>query len=289
METRASAGQAAGVVDLARYPIAELGTPAGQQLVEKARRQLDEQGIFLFPSFLRPSAVEAIVAEVQALRSQAHLRQTPQRLYPASVALDPRLPEDHPLRRDQRCVEGVLVYDLFGPSSRLRELYEWDALPPFLAAVLKEPVYRCADPMVSVIVLVMEDGQEHGWHFDSNEYVVSIMLQAPRRGGEFQYVPLIRSAEEENYPAVEEVVSGSSDSVISVAVDPGTLVVFRGRRSLHRVTPVAGGRERLIALLSYNSEPGFLFSDEIRIANAGRSVPLAGAMRRTPSTSATPR
>jgi hypothetical protein len=31
----------------------------------------------------------------------------------------------------------------------------------------------------------------------------------------------------------------------------------------------------MIALLSYNSEPGFVFSDAIRIANAGRSVPLA--------------
>src|ERR1700730_16799169 len=260
-------------VDLARYPIAELDAPAGERLVASARQQLDENGIFLPPGLVRPSAVDAIVAEVQALRPQAHLRETPQRLYPATVDLDPRFPADHPLRIDQRCVESVLVYDLFGPASNLRELYEWDALPAFLAAVLQEPVYRCADPLVSVIVLVMEDGQEHGWHFDSNEYVVSIMLQRPHRGGEFQYVPMIRSAEDENYPAVEEVVLGSSDRMISVAVDPGTLVVFRGCRSLHRVAPVSAGRDRLIALLSYNSEPGFVFSDEIRLANAGRSLP----------------
>ncbi len=268
---------ASAFVDLARYPIAELDTPAGQQLKAGARRQLDEQGIFLLPGFVEPSAVEAIVAEVEELSPQAFLRETPQRLYPVTVELDPRLPEDHPLRADQRCAERVLVYDQFGPASTLRALYEWDALPPFLAAVLQEPVYRCADPVVSAIVLVMEEGQEHGWHFDSNEYVVSLLLQRPQHGGEFQYVPMIRSTGDENYAAVEEVVLGSSGRVVSVAVDPGTLVVFRGRRSIHRVAPVAGERERLIALFSYNSEPGFVFSDEIRIANAGRSVPLAAS------------
>jgi hypothetical protein len=262
-------------VDLGRYPIAELDVPAGAGLVASARDQLDEEGIFLLPGFLRPSAVDAIVAEVQALRPQAYLRETPQRLYPATVELDPRFAADHPLRVDQRCVESVLVYDLFGSASKLRELYEWDTLPAFLASVLQEPVYRCADPIVSVIVLVMEGGQEHGWHFDSNDYVVSIMLQRPHSGGEFEYVPMIRGADEEDYPAVEEVVRGSSDRVVSLTVDPGTLVVFRGRRSVHRVAPVSAGRERMIALLSYNSEPGFVFSDAIRIANAGRSVPLA--------------
>src|ERR1700737_457787 len=130
------ASRTGAFVDRARYPIAELDTPMGARLVASARQQLDEQGIFLLPGFVRPSAVDAIVAEVQALRRQAYLRETPQRLYPATVELDPRLPADHPLRADQRCVESVLVYDLFGPGSNLRELYEWDALTAFLAAVL---------------------------------------------------------------------------------------------------------------------------------------------------------
>lgn len=266
--------RAAGVVDLARYPITPLESPAGQELVDQAHRQLDEQGIFLLPGFLAPGAVEAIVAEVEGLRAQTHLRVTPQRLYPRSVALDSEIPADDPLRGDQRCVEGVLVYDLFGAGSALRELYEWEALPAFLAAVLQEPVYTCADPMVSVIVLAMGDGHEHGWHFDSNEYVVSIMLQRPLVGGEFEYAPLIRSDGDENHNAVADVISGTSDRVVSVAAEPGTLVVFRGLRSVHRVVPVEGDRQRLIALLSYSSEPGFQFSDEIRIANAGRSEPL---------------
>ncbi len=37
---------------------------------------------------------------------------------------------------------------------------------------------------------------------------------------------------------------------------PGALVLFRGRRALHRVTPVEGVRPRIIAVLSYDPEPG---------------------------------
>lgn len=263
-----------GVIDLSRYPIDTLDTDAGMCLVDDARRQLAETGIFMLPGFVRREAVDAIVREVNALRPRVHLRETPQRLYPRSVALDPSIPVDSPLRGSGRCVEGVLVYDLFGASSRLRELYESPSLSPFLAKALQQPVYPCADPMVSVIVLAMDDGHEHGWHFDSNDYVVSLLLQQPEAGGEFEYVPLIRSDEDENHSAVADVINGSSDSVISVAAEPGTLVVFRGLRSVHRVAPVHGPRQRLIALLSYSSQPGFIFSDELRVANAGRSTPL---------------
>jgi len=265
---------AARVIDVARYPIDALESDAGRRLVAEARRQLDETGIFLLPGFARPDAVEAIVEEVNALRPRVHLRETPQRLYPRSVALDASIPEDDPLRSSGRCVEGVLVYDLFRADSPLRALYESPSLPPFLAEVLQEPVYPCADPMVSVIVLAMDDGHEHAWHFDSNEYVVSLMLQRPEEGGEFEYVPLIRGDDDESYDEVAAVLDGTSDRVVSVSAEPGTLVVFRGLRSVHRVAPVRGPRQRLIALLSYSSEPGFVFSDELRIANAGRSEPL---------------
>lgn len=42
---------------------------------------------------------------------------------------------------------------------------------------------------------------------------------------------------------------------------PGTFVLFKGRRSCHRVTPVSSSAPpRLIALLSYDERPGQVFS-----------------------------
>ena len=44
--------------------------------------------------------------------------------------------------------------------------------------------------------------------------------------------------------------------VIELPSRPGTLAFFRGRYSLHRVTPIEGTRPRLNSVLTYASEPG---------------------------------
>ncbi|MEM7291851.1 MAG: hypothetical protein AAF420_00485, partial [Pseudomonadota bacterium] len=39
----------------------------------------------------------------------------------------------------------------------------------------------------------------------------------------------------------------------------GNLTVFRGDLSLHRVTPVQGKRKRIVALFSFDQNPGMVF------------------------------
>ncbi|MGF1608219.1 MAG: hypothetical protein ACFCUQ_02405 [Kiloniellales bacterium] len=51
----------------------------------------------------------------------------------------------------------------------------------------------------------------------------------------------------------------------------GALVLFRGRHSLHRVTPVEGARPRLVAVLSYDSEPGVMLTEYNRKLFYGRA------------------
>jgi hypothetical protein len=46
--------------------------------------------------------------------------------------------------------------------------------------------------------------------------------------------------------------------------------MFNGHGSLHRVAPVAGTRERIIALFNYMAEPGYVFSEEIQRKFFGR-------------------
>lgn len=52
---------------------------------------------------------------------------------------------------------------------------------------------------------------------------------------------------------------------------PGTLNVFRGKHTAHRVTPVEGSRERMVAVFSYYEQPGVLFSAEERTGFYGRA------------------
>lgn len=56
---------------------------------------------------------------------------------------------------------------------------------------------------------------------------------------------------------------------------PGTLMIFAGMRSLHRVSPVEVRRARHVALLSYDARPDADSSELFELVRYGRSQPLA--------------
>ena len=53
---------------------------------------------------------------------------------------------------------------------------------------------------------------------------------------------------------------------------PGTLNVFRGKNTPHRVTPVEGPHQRIIAVFSYYDRPGVRFSAEEQRGFYGRAA-----------------
>jgi hypothetical protein len=124
----------------------------------------------------------------------------------------------------------------------------------------------------------------HPWHFDTNEFVASILTQSPEGGGVFEYCPNIRTTREENFPAVRGVLEGRRDDLVRrLTIRPGDLQLFRGRFSLHRVTTVRGSRARHSAIFSYCERPGVVGSvartrqlfgrlEPVHLAAAGRAV-----------------
>jgi hypothetical protein len=116
--------------------------------------------------------------------------------------------------------------------------------------------------VMSCTCTIMSDGDTHGWHFDLNDFVVSILLQAPEAGGTFDFAPNIRDEEHENYDAVGEVLDSRSSRLRSVKVEAGTLLLFCGRRAIHRVPPVIGSTARVIALFSYDRRPDICYGPE---------------------------
>jgi len=58
--------------------------------------------------------------------------------------------------------------------------------------------------------------------------------------------------------------------VKTLSMDAGTLVLFRGRNSMHRVTPNASSQTRMLAVLAYNTEPGVALSESARMTFFGR-------------------
>ena len=113
---------------------------------------------------------------------------------------------------------------------------------------------------------------EQGWHYDSTDFVVSLAIQSSQSGGEFECASRIRSDEDENYDTVARVLSGRATVDIEMMpMTPGTLMIFEGRHSLHRVSPVEGEVPRYVALLAYDTKPGTDSSDLLKMVRYGRT------------------
>jgi hypothetical protein len=250
----------ASLVDLERYPLDRLESPAGRDLVARCREALAEEALCLLPGFLKPAGIAAMCPEVQSLAPQAYRGEYRRQAY--SWRDPSAFPEDHPRAMPHLERKGVVTYDMVPADSAIRALYEWDPLLAFVRSVVGESVlYRCADPYLSLELSVMRADDHHGWHFDTNEFVVSLMLQAAEAGGVFEYAPHIRSEADDNYEAVRALFHGSAERLVAVPLAPGTLSLFKGRFSAHRVTTVRGRRDRLMAIFSFTKTPDFRFPD----------------------------
>ncbi|MGB1356646.1 MAG: 2OG-Fe(II) oxygenase, partial [Candidatus Puniceispirillaceae bacterium] len=72
-----------------------------------------------------------------------------------------------------------------------------------------------------------------------------------------------------NFAGVEAVLDDDRKAAL-LEVNAGTLVLFRGRNSMHRVTPTIGGRTRILVVLAYNTKPGIALSEAARMTFYGR-------------------
>ena len=258
------------IIDLERYPIVDLTTTAAQSVISACHKQIAQNGLCLLPNFILPSTLNNILEEAGSLAPAAH-RTEHWRATLNGVDSD----QTSTLVKATRACMGSIAYDRLGADSALRQLYEWDGFTAFINAVLnnnKRTFYRTDDALVNCMLTVLNEDDELGWHYDPNDGVVSLLLQAPEKGGEFEFAPNIRAPS----PQAEEhelaVLGGGYEALISHPIQPGTLSLFNGHRSLHRVAPVSGQRERIIALFNYAEKPGYQFRGDIHRRFFGRTI-----------------
>lgn len=262
-------------IDLDRYPITDLQSPRGQAMVDEIKRNMSERVICSLPGFLRPEALARMVKEAEELEPLSYVGpiEASPYFFNYGAADLATLPPDHPrLRKTPRHMRQI-AYDLIPPSTAIWQLYNWDPLTEFLAAATgNEQLYRSADPFQALNISVMDEGGRQQWHFDTNEVNITLLLQAPEQGGQFEYVPLIRSAENENFDRVKAILDGGHDGVIQLQQEAGSLVLFKGHNSLHRVAPVTGSRRRFQTILAHNPKPGVVGSRASSILHYGERV-----------------
>ena len=238
--------------------------------IAQAHADLAVSGAAVLSGFVTADVAQAMLSEVEPVLDRAFFKPKIHNVY--LVADDPALPEDHPRNAKVTTTSATLAYDLI-PEGRLRQLYLSADLRQALARVLGfDELHPYADPLAGLNVLTYRDEAETGWHFDNANFVVTLMLRPAEAGGDYQYLPFSRSDADEGYDHVARMLSGSTDGLLSLHQGAGDLVIFRGRHTLHRVTPVHGRDPRVVAVFSYDPEPGKLLHEDTRRKFYGRAA-----------------
>jgi hypothetical protein len=133
----------------------------------------------------------------------------------------------------------------------------------FIADCLgKDQLHIYADPISNMIVNVCSPGTQFNWHFDTNEFTITMLLKPACSGGYFEYAPNIRNSHDEKYDDVARVLSGDRTLVKRLNLKPGDLQLFLGRYSLHQVTENTGPDDRLLIIMSFTEQPDVLGSKQ---------------------------
>ncbi len=259
------------LLDLDRYPLHQPGSKPWQALVERCREDLARDGMFNLEGFLKPAAVERAMGEIApVMDSLSFVHKRAHNVYFRKEV--PGLEDGHPALRTVETINHTVCADQI-PQSVPVWVYEWPQFAVFLAATMgKDTLFAMRDPLARVNVMSYREGEALNWHFDRSEFTTTLLLQAPDAGGEFQYRSDLRTDTDPNYEGVARVLEGRDNEVKTLKLSPGTLNVFKGKNTLHRVTPVKGPRARFIAVYSFYERPGVTFTKEEQLGFYGRAA-----------------
>lgn len=260
-------------INLDAYPIDGHNPDGLATVLADARAQLAEDGCCVLRDFIRPEMIPVLAAEGDNVAAFAHRSFNRTNAYFSED--DPDLPADDPRRRFYDRSNAFVPADHFGPDSGLRAIYEYASFQTFIRDALQaKQFFRYADPLADVIINLVEEGDGFPWHFDTNNFTVTLAIQNGDEGGVFEYAPNLRSSEDECYAGVREVLEGRSRKVRSLPLSPGDLQIFKGRYSLHRVTPVRGNTPRYVGIFSFVETEGMVGSVERTKQLYGRVLPI---------------
>ncbi len=259
------------LIDQSKYPVLESG-PARDTIVEHVRASLAEDGCAVLKGFITPDGVQTLLAQAEGVSDKGFKSTARTNVY--FTKDDPSLPSDDPRRQFYDRSNYFIPADNFATGSPLRDLYTLPALSKFVQDCLQEEnFFPYADPLADVIINAADAGNGFPWHFDTNNFTVTLAIQNAEHGGEFEYAPNIRKGSE-NFEEVTKVLSGTSDQIRTLVLEPGDLQLFRGRYSLHRVAPLAGTIPRYVAIFSYVEEPDMVATPERCKQLYGRCLPV---------------
>ncbi|MCB5300899.1 HalD/BesD family halogenase [Yersinia bercovieri] len=254
----------AEIINMAAHPINDA------LFIAQCKSTLETSGALVLSDFLLAPVLASIKQEGIEQQYQAYYAANQHNVYLTKP--DPAFPADHPRNRLVTSSKGCITDEEIPANSALRTLYDAKDFQDFLCAVLDEnQLYPYADSLSSINLHYASQGQELGWHFDNSSFAITLLVQKPQAGGVFEYIEEMRDADngEMNYAGVEQLLN---QQIVpkTLQIEPGDLVLFRGRNAIHRVTPTQGDITRMLVVLAYNAQPNIALSETARVTFYGR-------------------
>ncbi len=257
------------------YPLLNHESNAYKDLIKKLHSELEEKGCAVLKSFIKTKWHKKIEKEGEQVAPHAYYKQETVNAY--NVPLNADLPEDHPAKITMQRENAFVARDLIPQTNIIHQLYENNLFTRFLADCFQyEKFYQLADPLAGLCLNVLNPGCSHPWHYDINEFTVSLLTKKSTSGGNFRYSPAIRSPGNENLAAVKQILLNGDaphPEVNDISLEVGDLQLFKGRYSLHHVSPVQGESQRHTAIFAYTLEPSVIGGVERTKQLFGRTLP----------------
>jgi hypothetical protein len=250
------------LLDLGRYPLDRDDDPAVAAAIDDARAALRSTGCAIVRGLVSAGGVAALDREIVSRKHTTHY--STQRMNPYfHTARNPEYPEHHPVNTFIARTSGFIPGDSWDPSGPMSTVFRSPTLIGFIASCLELDELHCyADPLAGLTANILDPGQQFTWHFDTNDFAVTVLVASADEGGRFEFVPGIRSDGDEGFDRIQAVLDDeptARSTVTTLDLRPGDLQIFRGRHSLHRVTRVAeNSAPRHAAIFAYTAEAGVI-------------------------------
>lgn len=237
--------------------------------IKLLRKCLLEKGYCHIPYFIPHNLARHLAAEALNLRGSAFESTQQHTIY--QEAIDLSYPLTHP--RNLQVSSRKLIIDnaKIPPSSLLNSIYKSRELKNLVQQLVqpllpspRSPLYLSSDPYNSCYYNIYrgETRDGLGYHFDRSHFGVNLVLQSPEAGGAFEIdsshtrdASSPESSLRYGFERVKKVLEGELPLQSVGGMEAGSLCVFAGVNSLHRVKEVTGG-ERVNAIFTFEKEEG---------------------------------
>ena len=234
----------------------------------KYRETLNKEGILIFNSFIGNNGLKALQNEANELKEYSYKSSSEYNVYISEH--DHSFAKDSPRNRIMSTSKKCIPNDLIPKKSVLQKIYDSTVVRSFFLDLLnKEELHPYQDPLSSININYYDEGDALGWHFDNSDYTITLLVKNCAEGGVYEFFNDMRYKEgDEDYGFVEKILDEKIKGTKVESLE-GDLMIFKGNKSIHRVTAVEKG-ERILVTFNYNENKGVFLSEQSRKTFFGR-------------------